>query len=117
MHSPDIDSVSPLEFAARYADSQAGASIQLIDVREPEELAIASLPGFQVFSLSQFPQWSPQIAQQLDPHAETYVLCHHGVRSAQMCAWLMQQGFTRVKNISGGIDAYAKQVDPAVPRY
>ncbi len=91
--------------------------LQLVDVREPEELAIASLSGFTNLPLSQFQQWSEQIQQTLDPHQETLVLCHHGLRSAQMCNWLIQQGFTNVKNIAGGIHAYAVKVDPSVPTY
>jgi rhodanese-related sulfurtransferase len=97
--------------------AQAPTDLQLVDVREPEELAIAALPGFQSFPLSQSALWVSQIAQQLDPTVETIVLCHHGVRSAHMCQWLGQQGFTNVKNVVGGIDAYARVVDPAVPRY
>jgi rhodanese-related sulfurtransferase len=92
-------------------------SLQLIDVREPEELEIASLEGFRNLPLSQYPEWSGQISTILDPHAETLVLCHHGMRSAQMCEWLVSQGFTNVKNISGGIDAYSLAVDPSVPQY
>jgi rhodanese-related sulfurtransferase len=95
----------------------AGAKIQMIDVREPEELAIASLPNFANLPLSQFAAWSEQIATQLDPHAETLVLCHHGIRSAQMCQWLIQQGFTNVSNVVGGIEEYAVTVDSDVPRY
>jgi rhodanese-related sulfurtransferase len=91
--------------------------VQLIDVREPEELAIASLNGFINLPLSQFSEWSGQIQSQLDPHVETIVLCHHGMRSAQMCHWLLQQGFTQVKNVTGGIEAYATVIDPAVPHY
>lgn len=89
----------------------------MIDVREPEELAIASLPGFANLPLSQFAEWSEQIATQLDPHTKTLVLCHHGIRSAQMCQWLMQQGFTNVSNIVGGIEEYAARVDSSTPRY
>jgi rhodanese-related sulfurtransferase len=92
-------------------------SLQLIDVREPEELEIASLEGFRNLPLSQYPEWSGRISTILDPHAETLVLCHHGMRSAQMCEWLVSQGFTNVKNISGGIDAYSLAVDPSVPQY
>ena len=91
--------------------------IQLIDVREPQELELASLPGFQNFPLSQYQVWAETVLQQLDPHQETYVLCHHGMRSAQMCGWLIEQGFTSVKNIAGGIDAYSLKVDSNVPRY
>ena len=91
--------------------------IQLIDVREPEEVAIASIKGFEVLSLSQFEQWSPDIDQRFDPHKETFVLCHHGMRSAQMCLWLLNNGFTNVKNISGGIAAYSARVDATIPQY
>jgi rhodanese-related sulfurtransferase len=49
--------------------------------------------------------------------AETLVICHHGIRSLQMCQWLQSQGFTNVKNINGGIDAYSLLVDSNIPRY
>lgn len=92
-------------------------SLQLIDVREPHELEVASLPEFTNLPLSQFPAWSPTISRQFDPAGETIVMCHLGMRSAQMCQWLMSQGFTNVKNLKGGIDAYSRQIDPSVPLY
>jgi rhodanese-related sulfurtransferase len=110
-----IPQISAAELASRMAD--AGMELQLIDVREPEELAIASVDGFTNLPLSRFAEWSGQIQTRLDPHAETLVMCHHGMRSAQMCQWLLQQGFTHVKNVAGGIEAYATEVDPTVPRY
>lgn len=91
--------------------------LQLVDVREPEELALAKLEGFINLPLSQYGVWSSQIQSRLDPHAETIVMCHHGMRSAQMCQWLRSQGFNQVKNLTGGIDAYAVLIDPSVPRY
>jgi rhodanese-related sulfurtransferase len=91
--------------------------VQLIDVREPEEIAIAYLPNFTVLSLSKFNEWSETIHTRFDVEAETLVLCHHGIRSAQMCQWLETQGFTNVQNISGGIDAYSISVDRSIPRY
>jgi rhodanese-related sulfurtransferase len=97
--------------------SSAPNTLQLIDVREPEEVAIASLPHFTNLPLSQFADWSEQIATQFDPHTETIVLCHHGIRSAQMCQWLVNQGFTNVHNVHGGIAEYATQVDAQVPQY
>jgi rhodanese-related sulfurtransferase len=109
-----IAHISVEELAERLA---AGDRLQLIDVREPEELAIASLSQFQNLPLSQFAQWSGQIQAHLNPTTETIVMCHHGMRSAQMCHWLINQGFTNVKNLSGGIDAYSTAVDPTVPRY
>ncbi len=92
-------------------------SRQFVDVRESGELAIAKLDGFAHFPLSEFAEWSGDIQTRLDPHKETIVLCHHGVRSAQMCQWLQTQGFTQVKNVSGGIAAYAIAVDPSMPQY
>lgn len=110
-----IPPISVTELAQRMAE--ASDNLQLIDVREPEELAIAQITGFTNLPLSQFAKWSGQIQSQFDPHAETIVLCHHGVRSAQMCQWLQHQGFTQVKNVTGGIEAYAVLVDDSVPRY
>lgn len=113
--NPEITQISVTELADRMA--QAPKSWQLIDVREPEELEIAQIDGFTNLPLSQFANWSGQVQTQFDPHAETIVLCHHGVRSAQMCYWLQSQGFTDVKNVSGGIEAYSVRVDDAIPRY
>jgi rhodanese-related sulfurtransferase len=110
-----IDQISVEELAIRLVDKDR--DLQLIDVREPEEVAIAHLEGFQVLSLSQYETWSPRIKDRFNPDAETLVLCHHGVRSAQMCHWLRNQGFTNVKNIAGGIDAYSLLIDPNLPRY
>jgi rhodanese-related sulfurtransferase len=110
-----IPQISVKELAQRL--SQDRDAVQFVDVREPQELAIAQLEGFQNFPLSQYAEWCETIAVQLDPQRETLVLCHHGIRSAQMCQWLIQQGFTQVKNIVGGIDAYSALVDPSVPRY
>ncbi|MEA5567994.1 MULTISPECIES: rhodanese-like domain-containing protein [unclassified Anabaena] len=110
-----ITQVSVEELAQRLANNDA--SIQLVDVREPQELALAKIDGFVNLPLSEFTQWSDQIPTILNPDAETLVLCHHGIRSAQMCQWLVVQGFTNVKNISGGIDAYSILVDSSIPQY
>ena len=95
----------------------SGDDLQLIDVREPQELELASLQGFTNLPLSQFATWANTIHSQFEAHKETAVLCHHGVRSAQMCGWLAQQGFTQLLNITGGIDAYSVVVDRSIPRY
>ncbi|NJO41603.1 MAG: rhodanese-related sulfurtransferase [Cyanobacteria bacterium CRU_2_1] len=109
-----IDQITVEELARRMAETTCR---QLIDVREPEELAIANIEGFVNLPLSQFAEWSGEIQTRLDPHVETIVMCHHGMRSAQMCYWLLNQGFTQVKNVTGGIEAYATVVNPAVPHY
>ncbi|BDA39551.1 rhodanese-like domain-containing protein [Candidatus Atelocyanobacterium thalassae] len=93
------------------------SELQLIDVREPEEVKIASIKGFKIFSLSQFHEWSKTIIYDLDFNKETLVLCHHGVRSSQMCFWLLQTGFLNVKNIQGGIAAYSSIIDNSIPQY
>jgi rhodanese-related sulfurtransferase len=91
--------------------------IQLIDVREPQEIDMAHIDGFVNLPLSEFASWNDQIHARFDCNTETLVLCHHGVRSAQMCQWLVNQGFTNVKNITGGIAAYSSLVDPSIPQY
>ncbi|BAT53369.1 Rhodanese-like protein [Nostoc sp. NIES-3756] len=110
-----ITQISVNELAQRLANKDA--NIQFIDVREPQELAIAQIDGFVNLPLSEYAQWSEQVPAMFDPQAETLVLCHHGVRSAQMCQWLVSQGFTNVKNIAGGIDAYSMRVDSSIPQY
>ncbi|MEM9216769.1 MAG: rhodanese-like domain-containing protein [Cyanobacteria bacterium P01_F01_bin.150] len=93
------------------------APLQLIDVREPNEVAIAAVEGFTVLPLSTFEEWSEAFLTNFDPHTETVVMCHLGMRSAYFCQWLQHQGFTNVKNLVGGIDAYSLAVDPTVRRY
>lgn len=115
MTAQTIAEISVKSFAQRRAEQPEG--LQLLDVREPSELETAALEGFQNVPLSQFQQWGVVLPDQLNLHGETYVLCHHGMRSAQMCQWLIQQGFTNVSNIAGGIDAYSSLVDPSIPRY
>ncbi len=101
------------------ADRLAGdrQDLQLIDVRERDEVAIAAIADFTVLPLSEYDQWAASFRENFAPHGETLVLCHHGMRSYQMCQWLVNQGFTNVKNISGGIDAYAYNVDPTMAKY
>jgi rhodanese-related sulfurtransferase len=112
---PTISQINVKELLLRLSSDDS--QVQLIDVREPQEIEIASIEGFINLPLSEFPTWSEQIHSQLDSETETLVLCHHGMRSQQMCQWLVSQGFTNVKNISGGIDAYSIIVDPSVPQY
>ena len=108
-----VDDIAAPDFAQRLAEDD----LQLVDVREPEEVAIANLPNFIHLPLGQYADWADHIFDHLDPSLETIVMCHHGMRSAQMCQWLQRQGFDRTKNLSGGIDAYARLVDNTIPRY
>ena len=101
---------------AAQADARQNA-LQLVDVREWSEIQIAAIPGFMNLPLSDYETWQQDIHSRLDGETETLVLCHHGMRSAQMCHWLMSQGFTNVKNILGGIDSYAIYIDPSIAQY
>ncbi len=86
---------------------------QIIDVREPWEHAICRLPGARLLPMDGLPQ---RLAE-LDPGRPTVVVCHHGVRSYQVALWLERSGFTDVVNLSGGIDAWARYVDPSMDTY
>jgi rhodanese-related sulfurtransferase len=92
-------------------------SLQLIDVRERSEANIAYISGFALYPLSEFEQWSEQILSDFQPELETIVICHHGMRSAQLCQWLSMRGFKLIKNVVGGIDAYSRIVDSSIRRY
>jgi rhodanese-related sulfurtransferase len=107
--------ITVTELATKLAD--ADRVYQFVDVREPHELELAALAKFINLPLSEHADWSPEIYTRLDKDLETLVLCHHGMRSAQMCQWLIAQGFTNVSNIIGGIDAYSYHVDPSMPKY
>jgi rhodanese-related sulfurtransferase len=89
----------------------------LLDVREPweVELAAISLPGVAAINM---PMGSvPERMSELDPAQSIVCICHHGVRSLQVVAFLQRHGFESVYNLAGGIDAWSAEVDPTVPRY
>jgi adenylyltransferase/sulfurtransferase len=109
MSAPSAD-ITATEVAARLA---AGDAFMVIDVREPWEFDVASIANSTLIPLSTMPTASAR----LDKDAEYVVLCHHGMRSAMAANWLRGQGFTRVLNMVGGIDAWSLDVDPAVPQY
>ena len=98
---------------------QAGEPLQVVDVREAEELERARLahPVFLV-PLSQSAAWLASLDQLQDRDRPVVVLCHAGVRSWQFGCWLIeQQGYDDVWNLRGGIEAWSVEVDPTVPRY
>lgn len=113
-----IRSVTPQQVAQYLRDPEAGP-LQLIDVRESAELEVVNLNGlgFRHYPLSQYEEWAERILTELDPNQPTFVLCHHGIRSAWMSQWLQANGFTQVYNISGGIHAWACEVDSSLPTY
>ena len=90
-----------------------GKDFVLLDVREPDEIAAASLPGAVVMPMREVPTRFGE----LPTDKPIAVLCHHGGRSERVAAFLRARGFGGAVNVDGGIDAYARTVDPAVPRY
>jgi len=90
-----------------------GDSVLILDVREPFEIALAPFPGATHIPMGDI----PSRLTELDPDCETVVVCHHGVRSAQVAMYLAQMGFERVLNLAGGIDAWSEDADPSTPRY
>ena len=93
----------------------------LLDVREPDELNYAKLNDnrLEVTPMSQLAREGPKA---LSPSAQVqdatvYVMCHHGTRSAQVTAWLAQQGWKNVFSVKGGIDEYARKIDNSIGFY
>ena len=92
---------------------QQGEDIRLIDVREPHELTISSLPGEQLIPLGQLASRLPE----LNCAEEIVLFCRTGTRSRRALELLVSAGFRKVKNLKGGINAWAREVDPKVPEY
>ncbi len=107
---PDAD-ISPSEVGDRLTTGSDGWI--LLDCREPVELSLARIDGAVHIPMGEIPA---RLAE-LDASREIVVFCHHGIRSAQVAAFLRREGFANVRNMAGGIDAWSTQVDPAVPRY
>jgi molybdopterin/thiamine biosynthesis adenylyltransferase/rhodanese-related sulfurtransferase len=104
------DEITPLRLSARL---QNGTPPAVVDVREPYEWAIGRIPGARLVPLNSL----PQAVSSLNRDAELVVYCHHGVRSAAAVTWLRDQGFSRVRNLVGGIDRWSLEVDPSLRRY
>lgn len=85
----------------------------LLDVREPWEVGICCIEGSTSVPMRQI---LDRIGE-LDPARETVVICHHGIRSQQVALYLEHQGFARMINLQGGVDAWAREVDPTMPTY
>ena len=92
----------------------AGQGFELVDVREPWEYEVAHLAGSKHIPMGDIPA---RFNQELDPENHIVVVCHHGVRSMSVTAWLRQQGFEKVQSLRGGIDRWSREIDPSVPLY
>ena len=105
-----MNTLSPTELKRRL---DAGESLVLLDVREPEELAIASIEGARTIPLGDLGSRH----EELDPRLPTVCICHHGIRSAMAAESLKRLGFREVYNLTGGVDRWAVDVDPTMKRY
>ena len=96
------------------AKLDGGDDFLLLDVREPWEFEAARIEGAKLMPMGDVPS---RAHQELDPEGSIVVICHHGVRSMNVTAWLRQQGFEKAQSMRGGIDAWSRAVDQKVPVY
>jgi len=104
------DDISVRELARK---RNAGEDFVLLDVREPDELELAALSGAVHVPMREIPARLNEIPRE----REIVVMCHGGVRSDSVAHYLRAQGYARVLNLAGGIDAWSCEVDPTTPRY
>lgn len=107
-----MDQINPAQLAAWLGD-KARARPVLLDVRESWEFQTCHIAESRLLPMAEVPK---RLAE-LDPQSETVVICHHGGRSMQVAMFLEKQGFKRVHNLAGGLDAWARSVDPSMPTY
>ena len=105
-----IETLTAPQAAGRLAAPEAPI---LLDVRTGAELALARIEGALHIPMDTL----PGRVGELDPARPTIVICHHGLRSMQVARWLAHQGFEAVANLTGGIEAWSRLVDPTVRRY
>jgi rhodanese-related sulfurtransferase len=105
--------ISPREVQQRIG---AGDKLFLIDVREPNEFALARIDGGELIPMRTVPAELSRLDGQAD-QGTLIVYCHHGVRSLNVVNWLRQQGVDGCQSMAGGIDRWSIEIDPTVPRY
>lgn len=104
--------IRALELAEWLADNNRPAPI-LLDVREAMELEICCLPAVKHIPMHLVPIHRDELPSDQD----IVVICHHGARSMQVAQFLVHHGFEQVHNLTGGIEAWAIEVDPKMRRY
>lgn len=102
--------IRPAELKQRL---QQGEAPLIVDVREPWEYQICHIDGSEHIPMQAIPARYPE----LDRSREIVVVCHHGNRSAQVVQFLERVGFDNAINLTGGVDLWAQEVDPDMPRY
>lgn len=107
-----MQQVTAPELAAWLADAARDKPL-LLDVREPNEFQHCHIEGAVLMPM----QSVPARLNDLEEDAAIVCICHHGMRSMQVARFLEQQGFTNIVNLTGGVHAWAQQVDPTMPTY
>lgn len=107
-----MEHITALELADWLAD-EARPSPLLLDVRENWEYETCHIPGATLMPMHSI----PARIDDLDEDAAIVCICHHGARSMQVAAFLERNGFGKITNLTGGIHAWAVQVDSAMPKY
>jgi rhodanese-related sulfurtransferase len=107
-----VQEISPSALAQALA---SGEAVRLLDVRQPWESQLASLPGSLLIPLNELPRRAAEVP--LDAESTLVVYCHHGIRSLSAADYLQRLGHTRVRSLAGGIDAWSCAIDPSLPRY
>ncbi len=109
---------SPLEVTPQVAKSRLSDRKQavLVDVREPQEWALAQIEGAELIAMGSVPTEFPKL-EGLADSGDLLILCHHGVRSLQVTMWLRERGIENCFSVTGGIDRWSREVDETVPRY
>jgi monothiol glutaredoxin len=110
--NPNAPQVQPMSVAELKAALDSGRPLELLDVRTPEERAIAAIPGAVLLNEDEAAR-----IESLPRDTMLVLHCHHGGRSQQAAEQFVVLGFTRVFNVIGGIDAWSQEIDPDVPRY
>ena len=110
---PGVPELSPLQFAERWPSHADSGEVVLLDVREHDELAIASVDGARHIPMREI----PARLEELEPDKPLVVMCHSGGRSRRVAEFLKGNGFPNVFNLMGGIDAWSAQIDSRIPRY
>ena len=108
---------TPIEIDCRTVQQKllSGEPFLLLDCREVDEHQFVSIPQARLVPMSEI---AGRVGE-LQPHrgSEIIVHCHHGGRSLRVAMWLRQQGFARACSMAGGIDRWAEEIDPSLPRY
>ena len=105
-----MNHILPTQLKARL---DAGENLQLLDVREAWEFETARIEGSRLIPMGEV----RARLSELDHTAGTVVICHHGGRSAQVALFLEREGFSQIHNLTGGVDAWARSIDPSMPTY